>query len=195
MKRLLISILIGSMLAGCAPAVQSAAGVSVPANPALPAATASPQKGASVTNQGRIIVNPPHAPIMAQPVQGGPGVPAQEGWQTYISSSLQVAVDYPAEWSIKEDANGTTIFTSPQGQTILLQGGDSHSTPDRSGQSCATLVTSYGELADTCSDAKTTRYSALFTEVGATAWVMLSTVSHEKPAVYLQMFDTVRPSQ
>ena len=193
MKRLLISILIGSLLAGCAPAVQSAAAGSVPANPAQPVTTASPQKGGSVTNHGRIIVNPPHAPVMAQPVQGGPGMPAQ-GWQTYISSSLQVAVDYPADWSIKEDANGTT-FTSPQGQAILLQGGDSHSTPDTSGQSCATLVTSYGELANACSDTKTSRYSALFTEVGSTAWIMLSTVSHENPAVYLQMFDTIRPSQ
>jgi hypothetical protein len=49
----------------------------------------------------------------------GPTATPQEGWRTYTSNLLQIAVDYPTGWQIREDASGVT-FTSPQGSSITL---------------------------------------------------------------------------
>jgi hypothetical protein len=57
------------------------------------------------------------------------------------------------------------------------------------------VINTNGRTAETCFDAAASRYSALFKmPAGApTAWVVLSTISKEKPVVYLQMFDSLRP--
>ena len=56
------------------------------------------------------------------------------------------------------------------------------------------VINASGLEAETCFDAAASRYSAVFKmPAGApTAWVVLSTVSKEKPVVYLQMFDSLR---
>ena len=116
------------------------------------------------------------------------------GWQTYTSTALGVAVDYPKDWPVAENGAGAS-FTSPQGGTIVLEGEQSRPTPSPTGQDCANLINAYGQVAETCFDAAASRYSALFKmPAGApTAWVVLSTISAEKPVVYLQMFDSLRP--
>ena len=41
------------------------------------------------------------------------------GWKTLMSTTLPVMVDYPPDWSAREEATGVT-FTSAQGATIHL---------------------------------------------------------------------------
>src|SRR6266545_6863936 len=41
------------------------------------------------------------------------------GWKTFVSATLPVTVDYPPDWSVREEATGVT-FTSAQGATMHL---------------------------------------------------------------------------
>ena len=204
MKYLLISILIGGLLAGCAPAASPAPGTpgtSAP-NESLPATASEASGSASAVSQGSvpmiITVRPPMIPIV--PIQGTPSFPVSglgtpKGWQTFTSTALGVAIDYPIDWAAREQTGGVT-FTSPQGATILLQSAGSASNSAIAGQSCSNLVNQHGLAADVCFDATTLRYSVVFLKSGAGSppWLVLSTVSSEKPDVYYQMFDTLRPT-
>ena len=49
---------------------------------------------------------------------GAQAVP-EGAWKTFVSATLPVTVDYPPDWSVREEATGV-IFTSAQGATIHL---------------------------------------------------------------------------
>ena len=200
MKKLLISILLGAFLTGCgavanvenvkkAPATGNQ-GNPQPAIKSPMSETASPQPAGPGSKGLVITVRPPMVPIA--PVSGSG--PAQ-GWQTFTSTALGVAVDYPSSWSAVEQADGV-LFTSPGGATIRLQK-DSSSNPPAEGQDCSTLINTYGQTGRLCVDTARSHYSAVFQKAGAgsTAWLSLSTVSSEKPTVFYQMFDSLRPAQ
>jgi hypothetical protein len=187
---------IAALLAGCsaAPGLTTATpvtplGTSYPAvsatgtatvEPSLPAATPTPKRGG-------IQANPPKLPV------GQIGKTLTAGWVTFTSPALGVALEHPKDWSVAENGAGVR-FTSPQGVTIVLEGDQSRPTASPAGQDCSNVINSKGQAAETCYDAASSRYSALFKmPAGApTAWVVLSTISKEKPVVYLQMFDSLR---
>jgi hypothetical protein len=195
-----ILFVVAALLAGCsaAPGLKTATPAASPGidHPTLtatgvpgvgatmPAATAT----AEAVKAGGIKVNPPKLPV--EPVPGT--LPA--GWQTYTSLALGLAVAYPADWTVTENGAGAS-FTSPQGVTIALEGGQVRPTASPAGLDCSDVINTNGRTAETCFDAAASRYSALFKmPAGApTAWVVLSTISKEKPVVYLQMFDSLRP--
>jgi hypothetical protein len=101
-----------------------------------------------------------------------------------------VALDYPQDWVVTENGAGVS-FTPPQGSPIVLEGAQS----SPAGQDCPTVINAYGQAGTVCLDAATSRYTAEFKlPPGApTAWVILTVISQEKPAVFLQMFNTLRP--
>jgi hypothetical protein len=108
---------------------------------------------------------------------------------------LGVAVDYPKDWSVT--GNGAEVsFTAPQGSTIPLEGSASRPDSSPSGQDCPTLINDYKQAGRLCFDAAASRYSAVFEmPAGApAAWVTLSEISQEKPAVFYQMFKSLRPA-
>jgi hypothetical protein len=152
-----------------------------------PSQNTSPQGDSPLAQPLKITVAPPKAPV-----ESGPGAPAA-GWQTYTSAALGVALDYPADWSAAESGSGVT-FTSPQGSTILLQA--AKDAPAPAGQDCSALTNSHGQTADICHDTAASSYQATFQKITASATdgVILSTVSQDRPAVFLQMFDTLRPA-
>ncbi len=41
------------------------------------------------------------------------------GWKTFVSKEMQVALDYPADWSVRALPT-QVVFTSPQGVTVQL---------------------------------------------------------------------------
>jgi hypothetical protein len=193
-------LLLTALLAGCSAAsglptatpgappgetrsVAAATGAA-PVNTALPAATATAKAGG-------IKAKPPMLPV--GPVPGAPLAALPAGWQTYTSLALRVAVDYPGDWPVTENGSGAS-FTSPQGSIISLEGGQTRPTPSPAGEDCANLINANGLTAETCFGAAASRYSAVFKmPAGApTAWVVLSTISKEKPVVYLQMFNSLR---
>ena len=196
MKTLLITILLGALLAGCAPAAGagSMSPANAPAGPGIPAgATDTPATGSGSSQSAPpvnrplvITVRPPMLPVA--PVQGAPA----SGWRTFTSAGLQVALDYPADWSVTEQAGGA-VFTSPQGLKILLQADQSTASSPPAGQSCSTLINSHGQTGQICLEAAASRYSATF-EISGTEKLTLSVVSHDKPGVFFQMFDTLRPA-
>jgi hypothetical protein len=133
------------------------------------------------------------------PVQGTPEFPVPtlgplQGWKTFTSAALGVAVDYPMDWAVTENNPGVS-FTSPQGSTILLKVGNSNSSSSTTGQDCTTLINAYGQTGEICFDAAAFRYSAVFKKPAgeSTTWLTLSVMSREQPDVFLQMVDSLRP--
>jgi hypothetical protein len=149
-------------------------------------------------------VHPPAIPI--EPIQGGqlpPGVtppsPALKGWQTFTSAGLGVAVDYPPDWSVAEQADGAT-FTSPQGMTIQLQlvnAGAGDADNSTGNQECTPLINAYGLSLEACGDSASHRYSAqihLIRADGSTEQLRLSTSTQDTLDVYKAMLNTLRPA-
>lgn len=141
-------------------------------------------------------------PILLTPIQGNatppftPSSPSTENWQTFISS-LGIAVDYPLDWSVAEETDGT-IFTSPQGTTISLQAVNAlhDSNETRIGnQRCTSRTNPYGLTAEICVANSSFLYTATFTLPlidGSTAWVTLSTKTRTTGDVFEGMFSSVR---
>ena len=195
MKNLLAFLMICLTLAGCSPAPH--------ADP--PAKEAVAEGPSSLSRSLAVTVRPPAIPI--GPVQGNPAFPVStptpfflKGWQTFSSSNLGVAIDYPPDWSVTEQADGA-IFTSPQGAQILLQ-----STPvnnagngiNNSNGQCTNLINSYGLTAEICFDTASKVYSAEFNIKSAgdsTQLLTLSTSNHEALETYKEMLNSLRLAQ
>ena len=194
MKYLLTMFLFATMLAGCSAAsnMENATQEASPGgNHGIDNATkgspveATMEDATSVSKPMAITVRPPMLPI-------GPASTPLAGWQTFTSTALGVAVDYPMDWSVAENDEGA-IFTSPQGLTILLQAYNSNDSSSTAGQDCATLINNYGLTSDICFDAATFRYRAVFKKPvdESTPWLTLSMISREKPTVFDQMFSSL----
>jgi len=204
MRYLLTMALFAGLLASCS-AASSTENVTQEASPVrngdiasatrVPTSEAPTKDTTSVSNPMAITVNPPKIPI--GPVQGTPAFPVNsglpEGWKTFTSQSLGVAVDYPPDWSVNETDTGVQ-FSSSQGQVIQLQMEQSNDNAASSAQDCATLINSYGQAGNLCFEAATHAYQAVFkkTTDESTPGLILSTISQEKPTVFFQMFTSLR---
>ncbi len=130
-----------------------------------------------------VTVNPPRAPVAS------PGASAPSGWKTFVSNSLGVAIDYPGDWTLSEQADGVT-FTSPQGEAVQLNPAQ----PGSSSGQCSILTNSRGVSINACFDSNTEVYSAQLAGSDGTSphGLMLSTSSKEALDIYRQMLDSVR---
>jgi hypothetical protein len=196
LKKLLLLILLSLVLTGCAYSIPRENSSQTPHLSAT--STETPEPSNLSQQEPRVVtVRPPMIPI--GPIQGTPGLPVPTlgplpGWQTFSSTALGVAVDYPMDWSISENDAGAT-FTSQQNITILLKMDKSLTTSSQTGQDCTTLINSYGQSGDLCFEAATFTYRAIFKKPSdaSVGWLSLSIISQEKPTVFLQMFDSLRP--
>jgi hypothetical protein len=135
-----------------------------------------------------ITVSPPMAPVLT--------VVPLEGWQSFTSATLGIAVDYPSDWWATEQANGVT-FTSSKGAEIQLQAikiNGNNSDSEIRNQQCVTLINSYGVSVDTCVDTGTEIYSAKL-NLESNNGLLLSTTGKDALDVYLQMVDSLHLTQ
>jgi hypothetical protein len=152
-----------------------------------------------------IRVNP--TPILLVPIQGNTVAPAatpiplsREGWQTFTSATLGVAVDYPADWSVAEESDGAT-FTSPQGTTILLKAGGAGADSNEfkiGNRRCTARTNANNLTADVCVDTAPYSYSATFTLEsvdGSVQRLTLTTTTRQTASVFEGMFNSVRPAK
>jgi hypothetical protein len=142
-------------------------------------------------------------PILLTPIQGNAETPSApnslslENWQTFTSSALGVAVDYPLDWSVAEETDGGT-FTSPQGTTITLQAANAvrDSNETRMGnQHCTSRTNQYNLTAEICVDNASFIYTAKFTLQAADSsnqWLTLTTRTRTTGQVFEGMFNSVR---
>jgi hypothetical protein len=205
MRYLLTLILLGIMLAGCS-SVSNKENATKDASAGnrgiMSIATDNPS---ALSMPMAVTVRPPAIPI--GPIKSNPAFPVPtptpfsiKGWQTFTSSNFRIAVDYPSDWSVTEQADGAT-FTSPQGARILLQSTQVNSDADgnnNSSQQCVTIITSYGLSVNTCFDPTSDIYSAEFKIRSAGDSIQLVTLStKDKQAldVYKGMLNTLRQTQ
>jgi hypothetical protein len=142
-------------------------------------------------------------PILLTPIQGDATSPftpdsvSAQNWQTFNSSTLGVAVDYPLDWSVADETDGAT-FTSPQGGTILLrvvQTNRENNETRIGNRACRSQTNSYGLTADICVDHASFSYTAEFTlqlTDGSTGWLMLTTKTRTTGDIFEGMFNSVR---
>ena len=130
MIRKLSSIAALLIVSACAPTVPPVAPTSTPTialtvAPRVVAPTSVPSETPPPTASSNSSSSLPVASLAASPTSGTPKVtpspaaPMPGEGKTYINSQWKVAVDYPPEWSVREQAAGV-VFTSPQGAQILL---------------------------------------------------------------------------
>jgi len=126
------------------------------------------------------------------------------GWETFVSDDLQVAVDYPPDWSVNESASGVT-FTSPTGFSIQLAEVDTGdlSPEEFLGENqlpnthCSTIENAYGVQALVCLDTLSRSYSAYFVVTpsqGAPRLLSLSMLGKSDNEVFDRMVGSLRPS-
>jgi hypothetical protein len=209
MRYLLVLILVGIVIAGCSsrPEADEPAKETAQDNRGIP----------DIAPEGRIteeavpneadsslpVMTADSPPILLTPVQGNatppstPNSPSLQNWQTFISSALGIAVDYPLDWSVAEETDGVT-FTSPQGTTITLQAANAVRDSNETGignQRCTSRTNSYGLTADICVDQASFIYTAKFTLLladGSTRWFMLTTKNRTTGDVFEGMFNSLR---
>ncbi len=212
MRYLLIVVLLGLVLAGCA---------SQP-NTSAPAAKGVPPNSPNIVNvapEGNLTetvptkLGPPlpvttanPTAILVTPIQGNtpvpstpPPVPAGD-WKTFTSTTLGVTVNYPPDWSVAEDANGAT-FTSPKGATIQLMQGAANPKSNEfkiGNQYCTSRTNPQGQTAEVCADNASLTYTATFTlqkADGATQQVILLTKTRTVGDVFEAMFNSLQPTK
>ena len=186
-----ILILILPFIVGCSPATQqtpptptaapqaTATVISKPIATVLPTNIQSPSPGntrVSATAQvnqiptstpTRQVINTPSSPSATTIPTVAPAGTLFAGGKTFISSIWQVAVDYPPDWSVREDAAGV-VFRSPQGAMILLAsvetGGlspeDFLSERQLPNTRCSSSTNAYGVTARVCFDTIASSYDA-----------------------------------
>jgi len=211
MKYLLSLALLGMMIAGCAaqPNTDESAQEVSPNNPDI--ANRAPEDrsieeatpGEAVSSLPVMTVNSP--PIRLTPIQGNTPEPSDEhsasseNWQTFTSSTLGVAVNYPPDWSAAEEASSVT-FTSPSGATIQLKTDTANTTNKEfkvGNQYCTSRTNEHGQTADVCVDNAAFIYTAKFSlqkADGSTQWVTLMTKTRSAGEVFEMMINSLQPN-
>jgi len=96
------------------------------------------------------------------------GVPAgarPEGWTRYVSRALPVSLEYPSDWTLKEEDSAIS-FLSPKGGAILLEvDGPAERSPEESdlpNQRCSLRTNPHGVRARVCLDTLSMTWYAIF---------------------------------
>jgi hypothetical protein len=208
MKYLLTLILFGALLTSCsfASTVENAT-QEVPSGNRNIASVATEGKvteevATQEANAGVVMTVDP-TPVILKPIQGNITIPdptptpyAHEGWQTFTSATLGIAVDYPADWTMTEQTDGAT-FTSPQAATIKLKTAKTSSNNNETrigNQRCTSRTNAYSLTADICVDSISFSYSAKFLlpNGNEAQWLSLTTTTRTIGAVFEAMFNSVR---
>jgi hypothetical protein len=126
------------------------------------------------------------------------------GWKTFVSATLPVAMDYPPDWSVRQEATGVT-FTSAQGATIHLNRIETgvlsaedfwheHWLPHAR---CSARTNAYGIAARVCFDTLAGSYTADFVvnaSHGPAQLLSLAMPNRGDLAMFNAMLASVRPA-
>jgi hypothetical protein len=208
MRYLLTFALFGIVISGCGRS-RSNPPASAPNDPDI--ANIAPEE--RVINEATPAAAETHLPVMTAKsppiiltaVQGDATTPpaptslSTENWQTFTSAALGVTLEYPADWSVVEEADGAT-FTAQNGGTIQMKA-DTASVNNNEirigNQRCTSRTNQYNLTADVCVTTISFLYTAKFTlpqADGSTRWVTLLTETRSVGEVFETMFNSVRPA-
>jgi hypothetical protein len=142
-------------------------------------------------------------PLLFSGVTGGlPALPLAD-WKPFASKNLQVTINHPPDWSVKEQANGIS-FTSPEGtliQLLLVGKGDLSSNGlvydnDLPDTRCSSATNTHGVTIRLCLDALAESRTANFIlkpPDGPARIFSLLTGSRGNVQVFDAMIASIRP--
>lgn len=208
-KLSLISALL--IVSACAPAVPPVAPTGTPAitltvAPRVVAPTPLPSETPQPTASSNSSSSLPAASLSASPTSGppkvtpSPTVPKSGEGKTYINSQWQIALDYPPDWSVLEQAARVT-FTSPQGIEILLAAVETGGLAPQDyldetllpNTRCTSGTNAHGVAVRNCFDTISFSYTAFLTLKPASGTERLLSLSTRARA-NLQVFNTMTAS-
>jgi hypothetical protein len=142
---------------------------------------------------------------LSQRIRTGVQEAPDGGWKTFVSPTLPVTVDYPPNWSVREETTGVT-FTSARGATIQLMRIETgvlsaedfwreHWLPHTR---CSARTNAYGIAARVCYDTLASSYTADFvvkTSHKPAQLLSLSMPGHGDLAMFNTMLASVRPAR
>ncbi len=164
-------------------------------------ATASPTVGAASQTRAPS----PAATGAGLGAAATPTTIARVGWKTFVSASWNVAVDYPPDWSVREEPMGVT-FSSAQGATVLLAPISTGGLPpssdlagnDLPNTRCRQITNGYGVAVRSCFDTIAFSYSADFVIQSSGGSRLFSLSTRTRLPATLQIFNamiaSVRPA-
>lgn len=140
-------------------------------------------------------------PIRRVAPQGTPLPVRPAGWTTFISRTLNLALDYPADWSVQESRERIT-FKSPQGGWIQLSVSSATSldtTPDDlPNYYCKSNTNVYGiqiqNCLDTLSRTRTANFMFPSSRKTAQRFVLSTSVKAPYSSIFESMLASVRPA-
>jgi hypothetical protein len=150
-----------------------------------------------------VTVHPP--PILLTPIQENTPEPARDenspppvNWQAFTSSTLEVTINYPSDWSVTDETEIIT-FTSPTGARIQLRT-DTVATGNREfkigNQYCVSRTNEHGQIANVCVDRAASIYTAQFSLQKANNSIRLVTLvtkARTVGEVFEMMFNSLQP--
>jgi hypothetical protein len=179
--------------AQAAPPTSSAPSGAASNGAVTPPATSSPAATSSPT--------PFTSPAPTAPAT--PNAASRTGWKTYVSTKLQITIDYPSDWSVREEAANVT-FVSPQGTTIQLFPIQANglSPEEWFNQSlipntrCSSRTNEHGLTVQICLDTLSFTHIANFviSSSGTTRFLSLTMGRRGDAAVFNAMVDSLRPA-
>ncbi len=131
-----------------------------------------------------------------------PTAPSTSGWKTFAGTKFQVALDYPPDWTVREDAAGVT-FISPQGVMVNLARVETGNVQpetflnqtDLPNMHCLPSVNAHGLNVRNCFDTIASAYIAniiVKSPGGQEELLTLTTRSRGTPEVFNSMVASVR---
>ena len=141
---------------------------------------------------------------LSQRVRTGVQEVPEGDWKTFVSATLPVTVDYPPDWSVREEATGVT-FTSAHGATMHLNRIETgvlsaedfwqeHGLPHTR---CSARTNVYGIAARVCFDTLAGSYTTDFvvkTSQGPAQLWSLAMPSRGDLAMFNAMLASIRPA-
>jgi hypothetical protein len=164
-----------------------------------PPPTASSNSSSSLP-AASLAASPTSGPLKATP---SPAVPKPGEGKTYVNSQWQVAVDYPPEWSVRDQVAGV-VFTSPQGAQILLAAVDTGGLTPQDyldetllpNTRCTSGTNAHGVAVRACFDTISFSYTTflILKPSGAGRLLSLSTGARASLEVFNTMTASARPA-
>ncbi len=123
--------------------------VTLPRASSIAAPSSTPKSGAPPNVIPSVVIPPTRMPSPATAAAKATAL-SSAGWKTFVSAAWQIAIDYPADWTVREQGIDV-IFTSPDGRSIRL-GPQAAQEDDLPNMRCTESANGYGVRVNLCLD-------------------------------------------
>lgn len=144
-------------------------------------------------------VSSPIVPLQITPSHHTTPPNTPEGWKTFIRKEWNLAMNYPSDWSVREQPN-LVRFRSPQGSTIQMELTEADSSisdaeqRDLPNTRCTLNTNAHGVILRNCLDTISRSYHAIFSLKASSGVPQVFSLTMKSNAGAVQVFDAMLAS-